>query len=50
MVVGCGDSRLSEKIYELMGFECLTNIDFSQTIINTMTKRTERFEDMEYLL
>lgn len=32
-----------------MGQECITNIDFSQTIIDVMTKKTERFEDMEYL-
>ena len=50
MIIGCGDSKLSEQIYDLMGFICITNIDFSQTVIDVMKKKTERFEDMEYLL
>lgn len=38
LVVGCGNSELSEQIYDV-GYKHLMNIDISETVINHMTHR-----------
>ena len=37
LVIGCGLSSLSEDIYQYGGFEYITNIDFSKTLIDLQT-------------
>jgi len=34
LVIGCGSSSLSEDMYQYAGFENITNIDFSEHLIN----------------
>ncbi|KAJ0467699.1 putative endothelin-converting enzyme 1 [Helianthus annuus] len=41
LVPGCGNSRLSEQLYDA-GFRCVTNIDFSKVVIGDMLKRNVR--------
>ncbi|KAI7726748.1 hypothetical protein M8C21_026653 [Ambrosia artemisiifolia] len=41
LVPGCGNSRLSEQLYD-EGFRCITNIDFSKVVIGDMLKRNVR--------
>ncbi|PWA56281.1 S-adenosyl-L-methionine-dependent methyltransferases superfamily protein [Artemisia annua] len=41
LVPGCGNSRLSEQLYD-EGFVCITNIDFSKVVIGDMLKRNVR--------
>ncbi|CAI9271358.1 unnamed protein product [Lactuca saligna] len=41
LVPGCGNSRLSEQLYDA-GFQCITNIDFSKVVIGDMLKRNVR--------
>ncbi|KAM9762490.1 eEF1A lysine and N-terminal methyltransferase [Menidia menidia] len=38
LVVGCGNSELSEQLYDV-GFKHLTNIDISETVVAHMTQR-----------
>ena len=38
--VGCGNSRLSEELYE-DGFEDITNIDFSQKVISQIEEKNK---------
>ena len=38
--IGCGNSRMSEEMYE-DGYENITNIDFSSKVINQMDERTK---------
>ena len=54
LVIGSGMSTLSEDIYQYGGFECITNIDFSQTLIDLMNlqmqgEKGDKFENMDYL-
>ena len=39
LVIGCGLSSLSEDISALGGFECITNLDFSQTVQEHIEKK-----------
>ncbi|XP_042515863.1 eEF1A lysine and N-terminal methyltransferase isoform X2 [Macadamia integrifolia] len=41
MVPGCGNSRLSEHLYDA-GFRSITNIDFSKIVISDMLRRNVR--------
>lgn len=41
LVPGCGNSRLSEHLYDL-GFKDITNIDFSKVVISDMLRRNVR--------
>ncbi|XP_071706124.1 uncharacterized protein [Rutidosis leptorrhynchoides] len=41
LVPGCGNSRLSEQLYDA-GFKSITNIDFSKVVIVDMLKRNLR--------
>ncbi|KAM6963220.1 eEF1A lysine and N-terminal methyltransferase [Aplochiton taeniatus] len=38
LVVGCGNSELSEQLYDV-GYKHLTNIDISETVVNNMNQR-----------
>ncbi|XP_034085617.1 eEF1A lysine and N-terminal methyltransferase isoform X1 [Gymnodraco acuticeps] len=38
LVVGCGNSELSEQMYDV-GYKHLTNIDISETVVNHMNQR-----------
>ncbi|XP_077986921.1 eEF1A lysine and N-terminal methyltransferase-like [Glandiceps talaboti] len=38
LVIGCGNSRLSEDLYDI-GYHSITNIDISDTVIKQMTSR-----------
>lgn len=38
LVVGCGNSELSEQMYDV-GFKHLTNIDISETVVTHMNQR-----------
>jgi ubiquinone/menaquinone biosynthesis C-methylase UbiE len=40
--VGCGDSRISEKMYDDLGYTNITNIDFEGDIIKVMQERSEK--------
>lgn len=41
LVPGCGNSRLSEHLYDA-GFKGITNIDFSKVVISDMLRRNVR--------
>ena len=41
LVPGCGNSRLSEHVYDA-GFRSITNIDFSKVVISDMLRRNVR--------
>jgi hypothetical protein len=43
LMVGCGDSSLGQKIYKHLGFEFITNLDFSPVLITQM----KQFMDSE---
>ena len=34
LIIGCGSSSLSEDMYQYAGLENITNIDFSENLIN----------------
>lgn len=38
LVVGCGNSELSEQLYDV-GYKHLTNIDISETVVTHMNRR-----------
>ena len=40
-MVGCGNSRLSEDMYDV-GYHNITNIDISDTVIRQMTERNAK--------
>ena len=54
LVLGCGMSPFSEQIYK-DGFECITNLDFSETSTNFINSvmekegKMDQFDNMEYL-
>lgn len=41
LVPGCGNSRLSEHVYDA-GFRSITNVDFSKVVISDMLRRNVR--------
>ncbi|XP_055041846.2 eEF1A lysine and N-terminal methyltransferase [Misgurnus anguillicaudatus] len=48
LVVGCGNSELSEQLYDV-GYHQLTNIDISETVVSHMNQRnTERRPDLTF--
>ena len=47
LIIGCGNSQLSEKLYE-EGYRYITNIDFSSTVIEEMKLRHQHYEDIDY--
>lgn len=49
LVVGCGNSRLSEDLYDV-GYRSLVNVDISDVVIRQMTERNQqRRPDMQFL-
>ena len=48
LMVGCGNSLLSEKMYE-DGFENIVNVDFSGLVIQQMAERTKKCKKMQWL-
>ena len=48
LILGCGNSRLSEELYN-EGYKHITNIDFSEVCINQMQERYSDYEGMQYL-
>ncbi|XP_066286326.1 eEF1A lysine and N-terminal methyltransferase-like isoform X1 [Branchiostoma lanceolatum] len=49
LVVGCGNSRLSEDLYDV-GYRGLTNVDISDVVVRQMTERNaEKRADMKFL-
>ena len=47
-MVGCGNSRLSEDMYDV-GYHNITNIDISDTVIRQMTERNgKKREEMTF--
>ncbi|XP_074858669.1 eEF1A lysine and N-terminal methyltransferase isoform X1 [Carettochelys insculpta] len=50
LVVGCGNSELSEQMYDV-GFQDIVNVDISEVVINQMRERnTHKRPKMSYLL
>ena len=48
LMVGCGNSRLSEDMYDV-GYHSITNIDISDTVIRQMTERNaKKREEMTF--
>ncbi|XP_072295356.1 eEF1A lysine and N-terminal methyltransferase isoform X1 [Eucyclogobius newberryi] len=48
LVVGCGNSELSEQMYDV-GYKHLINIDISETVVNHMNQRNaERRPDLSF--
>lgn len=48
LVVGCGNSELSEQLYDV-GYKHLTNIDISETVVSHMNQRNaERRPDLSF--
>nr|XP_046156604.1 eEF1A lysine and N-terminal methyltransferase-like isoform X2 [Oncorhynchus gorbuscha] len=41
LVVGCGNSELSEQLYDV-GYRHLTNIDISETVVNNMNQKNAK--------
>ncbi|XP_066295235.1 eEF1A lysine and N-terminal methyltransferase-like [Branchiostoma lanceolatum] len=49
LVVGCGNSRLSEDLYDV-GYRGLTNMDISDVVVRQMTERNaEKRAEMKFL-
>ncbi|CAH1268157.1 METTL13 [Branchiostoma lanceolatum] len=49
LVVGCGNSRLSEDLYDV-GYRGLTNVDISDVVVRQMTERNAgKRADMKFL-
>ena len=53
-MIGAGLSSLSEDISALGGFECITNLDFSQTVQEYIEKKYsgdkgQKFDKMDFL-
>ena len=46
MILGCGLSDVGARLYE-QGFPYITNVDFSNVVIDYMRKKHEHFEDMD---
>jgi ubiquinone/menaquinone biosynthesis C-methylase UbiE len=48
LMLGCGSSLLSEQMY-LDSYEYITNVDFSNQVIEMMRKRCHRLSNMSWL-
>ena len=50
LIPGCGNSKLSESLYDA-GYNSLVNIDISDVVIKSMTKRNKNARaEMKFLL
>ena len=53
LIIGCGLSKLSEDLYLKAGLECISNLDFSQTLIDHLRDRYQGedqtlYENMDF--
>ena len=48
LVIGCGNSKLSENMYDVC-FKHITNIDLSDIVIKQMSAKNKNRKDMKYL-
>ncbi|XP_076436288.1 eEF1A lysine and N-terminal methyltransferase-like [Babylonia areolata] len=48
LMVGCGNSRLSEDMYDV-GYHGIVNIDVSDIVIRQMTERNRKREEMSFV-
>lgn len=49
LMLGCGNSRLSEDMYN-DGFKNITNIDYSPVVIEKMRKKCRSLAEMQWLV
>ena len=49
LMLGCGNSRLSEDMYN-DGYRNITNIDFSPVVIENMTRKCRGMVDMQWMV
>ena len=47
LIAGAGSSSLGAYLYK-MGFHYITNVDFSQVIVDYMTEKNRALDEMEY--
>ena len=48
-IKGCGNSKLSEDMYR-DGFRCITNIDYSEVVIENMRDRSPEARSMQWIV
>ena len=48
-VLGCGNSTLSEDLYE-DGYHNITNIDYSEVVISKMSTKSETTKNMKWIV
>lgn len=48
-IKGCGNSKLSEDMYR-DGFRCITNIDYSEVVIENMKDRSPEARSMQWIV
>ena len=46
MILGCGVSDIGARLYE-EGYLYITNIDFSQTVVEYMREKHQNYEEMD---
>lgn len=46
LIIGCGNSEISEKLYE-DGYHYITNVDYSSVVIEQMRERNAHLEEMD---
>ena len=46
MILGCGLSNIGAALYE-EGYPYITNVDFSNVVVEYMRKKHEHYEDMD---
>ena len=49
LVVGCGNSLLSEHMYDIGGYHNITNIDYEEKVVESMSERSKNRQGMSYL-
>jgi EEF1A lysine methyltransferase 4 len=47
--LGCGNSTLAEELYK-SGYNCITNVDYSQKVIKYMKERTMDMKEMKWIV
>ena len=49
MILGCGISTVGARLYE-EGYLYITNVDFSEVVIEYMKEKHKLYEEMDYAL
>lgn len=49
LVLGCGNSRLSEQLAELSGFACVVSTDVAPSVLQRMAQRTRATSALDWL-